>query len=326
MPKLRIADERWPIAGAFTISRGSKREAHVVTVTIEENGHVGRGECVPYARYGETVEGVVAALEAARGVIEAGIARADIAMHIAPMAARNALDCALWDLAAKTLGLPAWHLAGLTEPRATLTAFTISLDSPEAMAEAAARAVDRPLLKLKLGREGDEERLRRIRRAVPEARLIVDANEAWNSENLGGNLAACAAAGVELVEQPLPADADDALRGMARPVPVCADESAHGVGTIERLIGKYDAINIKLDKTGGLSDALALAAAAERQGLAIMAGCMLATSLAMAPAFLLAQKAAFVDLDGPLLLARDRDPGIRYDGGLMYPPPRNLWG
>jgi len=324
--RLTIAEERWPIAGSFTISRGSKTEAHVVTVTLEDEGHVGRGECVPYPRYEETVPQVMAALEAVRSRIEAGIARDDVPSILGPHAARNALDCALWDLAARKAGKPVWQLAGLPEPKPAITAYTLSLDTPEAMGEAAAKAAQRPLLKLKLGREGDAERLKLIRRNAPDSRLIVDANEGWTPDTLAPMLAACAEAGVELVEQPLPAGDDEALRAVSRTVTVCADESAHGLDTLDQLVGKYDAINIKLDKTGGLTPAIALARAARERDLRIMVGCMLATSLAMAPAFLLTPLAEVIDLDGPLLLKHDRDPAIRFDGSLMQPPPRDLWG
>ena len=324
--RLTIADERWPIAGNFTISRGSKTEAHVVTVTLADGAHVGHGECVPYPRYEETVPQVMAALEAARPAIERGIARADVPGLLSPHAARNALDCALWDLEAKRAGKPVWQLAGLSPPQPLVTAYTLSLDTPEAMGEAAARAAHRPLLKLKLGRDGDAERLQRIRAAAPNSRLIIDANEGWTPDNLAANLAACAAAGVELIEQPLPAGHDDALRHVERTVAVCADESAHGRDTLDQLIGKYDAINIKLDKTGGLTEALALAKAARGRNLRIMVGCMLATSLAMAPAMLVAEYAEWVDLDGPLLLTRDRQPGIRFDGSVMHEAPVSLWG
>jgi len=324
--RLTVAAESWPIAGSFTISRGSKTAADVVTVTLEHDGHCGRGECVPYPRYQETVPQVMAALEAARPAIEAGATRAAVASLLAPHAARNALDCALWDLEAKQTATPVWRLAGLAEPKPAVTAYTLSLDTPEAMAEAAAKAADRPLLKLKLGRDGDRDRLTRIRAAAPRSRLIVDANEGWAPDTLAAMLAACADAGVELVEQPLPAAADEALRHVTRPVIVCADESAHDRAGLDALVGKYDAINIKLDKTGGLTEALAMARAARDKDLRIMVGCMLATSLAMAPAFLLAQFAEVLDLDGPLLLARDREPGIAYDGSLMFPPPPALWG
>jgi len=324
--RLTIAEERWPIAGSFTISRGSKTEAHVVTVTLEDGGHTGRGECVPYPRYEETVPQVIAALQAARSRIEAGTTRDAIASILTPHAARNALDCALWDLAAKKAGVPAWQLAGLVEPKPAVTAYTLSLDTPEAMGEAAAKASGRPLLKLKLGREGDVERLKLIRRNAPHSRLIVDANEGWTADNLAAMLAACADAGVELVEQPLPAGNDEALRAVSRAVTVCADESAHGLDSLDQLVGKYDAINIKLDKTGGLTPAIALAHAARERDLSIMVGCMLATSLAMAPAFLLAPFAEVIDLDGPLLLKEDRSPAIRFDGSLMHPAPTDLWG
>jgi L-alanine-DL-glutamate epimerase-like enolase superfamily enzyme len=326
MPKLDIARESWPIAGTFTISRGSKTTAEVVTVTLEEEGAVGRGECVPYARYGETVETTVAALEAARRAIERGLARDAVAALVKPKAARNALDCALWDLEAKRSGVPAWRRAGLPAIAPLLTAYTLSLDAPAAMAANAAKAATRPLLKLKLGAPGDAERLDAVRRAAPRARLIVDANEGWAAQDLARMFAACAEAGVELIEQPLPAGQDDILARVERPITVCADESAHDREGLADLLGKYDAINIKLDKTGGLTEALALAGAARQHGLKIMVGCMLATSLAMAPAMLVGQLADVVDLDGPLLLARDRQPGIRFEASEMQPPPAALWG
>jgi L-Ala-D/L-Glu epimerase len=323
---LTIAHQSFAIAGRFTIARGSKTAANVVVVTLAANGVTGRGECVPYPRYNETVEGVIAALEAARPEIERGISRADVHRLVMPHAAQNALDCALWDLEAKRSGIPAWKLAGLVAPTPLVTAYTLSLDTPEAMAAAAEAAAHRPLLKLKLGRDGDAERLRLIRKAAPNARLIVDANEGWQAANLENMLAACAAVNVELVEQPLPAGNDEALRGLKRDVVICADESAHGRDGLDQLLGKYDAINIKLDKTGGLTEALAVAGAARARGLRIMTGCMLATSLAMAPAMLVAQLGDVVDLDGPLLLKNDRQPGIRYDGSIMQPAPPELWG
>jgi L-alanine-DL-glutamate epimerase-like enolase superfamily enzyme len=324
--KLSVAHESWPIAGSFTISRGSKTVADVVVVAISEGGFTGRGESVPYPRYDESVPQVIQALEAARKLIEAGLTREEIAHHIKPKAARNALDCALWDLEAKRSGTPVWRLAGLAEPQPVVTAYTLVLDSVEAMAKAAAAAADRPLLKLKLGREGDEERIDAIRKAAPRARLIVDANEGWSEAVLPRMLAACAKAGIELVEQPMPASGDEALRSIDRKVAICADESAHDVDGLDALIGKYDAINIKLDKTGGLTGALALARAAAGHDFKIMVGCMVATSLAMAPALLLAQFASFVDLDGPLLLKTDRQPGISFKGSVMSPPPSSLWG
>ena len=323
---ITITSESWPIAGTFTIARGSKTAADVVVVTIARDGHTGHGECVPYARYNETVPMVVAALEAAKPAIEKLALRSDISKLNLPHAAANAVDCAVWDLEAKQLGKPAWSLAGLSPPRPVITAYTLSLDTPENMAAAAARAKDRPLLKLKLGREGDVQRLSAIRSAVPDARLIVDANEGWSPDILPAMLKACKNFGVELVEQPLPAANDGFLKGLQRDCLICADESAHGLESLSQLRGKYDAINIKLDKTGGLTPALELAKASHAQGTKIMVGCMLATSLAMAPAFLIAQMADYVDLDGPLLLAKDRVPAIAYLGSLMQPPPAALWG
>ena len=326
MPALSIARESWPIAGSFTISRGSKTAAEVVVVTLEEEGRRGRGECVPYPRYNETVEGVVASLEAARAGIEAGFSHADVRGLVNPRAAQNALDCALWELEAKRAGKPVWQLALLQQPRPMVTAYTLSLDVPEAMAKAAAEASHRPLLKLKLGRDGDVERLRLIREAAPTSRLIIDANEGWTPAELPLLLKTCAAVGVELVEQPLPVTDDETLLRITHDVPICADESTHDRQNLHKLVGKYDAINIKLDKTGGLTEALALAQAAKELDFKIMVGCMLATSLAMAPAMLVAQLAHVIDLDGPLLLARDRNPGITFDGSLMYPPEPELWG
>ncbi|MCS0504148.1 N-acetyl-D-Glu racemase DgcA [Ancylobacter mangrovi] len=325
MPALDAFVERFPIRGRFTIARGSKTEAVVILAELREGDVVGRGECVPYARYGESVEGVLAAVAAMAAPLAAGLDRRALQERMPPGAARNALDCALWDLEAKRAGVPVHELAGLPAPEPVVTAFTISLDTPETMAQAAA-ACGRPLLKLKLGMPGDAGRLAAVRAAAPGARLVVDANEGWTPGDIAENLAACAEAGVELVEQPLPAGADALLAEIARPVAVCADESVHGRDTLGRLIGRYDAINVKLDKTGGLTEALALAREAQAAGLDLMIGCMVATSLAMAPALLLSPLARFVDLDGPLLLARDREPGLRYEGSLVYPPEPALWG
>jgi L-Ala-D/L-Glu epimerase len=323
---LTIRTERWPIAGAFTISRGAKTEAEVVVAELSDGTHVGRGECVPYARYGETITGVAAALEAMRAPLANGLTRQALQHAMPAGAARNALDCALWDFEAKARGKPAHELAGLPAPRALVTAYTISLGAPETMGEAAGKAAARKLLKVKLGGEGDPERIRAVRAAAPGSELIVDANEAWTSHNLMQNLGACAEAGVTLVEQPLPASDDAALTSIARSIPVCADESVHDRASLALLAGKYDAVNIKLDKTGGLTEAFAMAVEAERLGFAIMVGCMVATSLSMAPAMLVAQRARVVDLDGPLLLARDRKHGLRYEGSLIYPAMRTLWG
>ena len=323
---LAVSVERWPILGSFAISRGAKTEAVVVVAELGDGMAVGRGECVPYARYGESVESVTAAIEALRGPLATGLTREALQAAMPPGAARNALDCAFWDLAAKRSHRPVHALAGLPAPHALTTAFTISLASPATMANAAEKAAHRALLKVKLGGEGDPERIAAVRAAAPRATLIVDANEGWNTRNLAANLAACAHAGVVLVEQPLPEREDGALAGSSRPIPVCADESAHDRASLKALLGKYDAVNIKLDKAGGLTEALAMAREAERLGFKIMAGCMVATSLAMAPAVLLAQRAQFVDLDGPLLLARDRPHGLTYRDSLVEPPSPSLWG
>jgi L-Ala-D/L-Glu epimerase len=318
--------EQWPIAGSFTISRGSKTEAITVVAELSRDGLTGRGECVPYPRYGETPETTLAAIRAMQELLSRGLDRQGLQTAMAPGAARNALDCAFWDLESKMSGQRIWGLLGRPAPRACVTAYTISLGTPDVMAAAAAKAAQRSLLKIKLGGEGDEQRIAEVRRAAPQSELIVDANESWRSNNLEQNLAACAQAGVTLVEQPLPADQDDLLARITRPVPVCADESVHDRPSLERLRERYDAINIKLDKTGGLTEALATAEAAHALGFEIMIGCMVASSLAMAPAMVLSPQARFVDLDGPLLLARDREGGLRYDGSLVYPPDAALWG
>jgi len=324
MLSLRTAIEHWPLANAFTISRGAKTEACVVTVEIDDGKHQGRGECVPYARYKETPESVAAAIEAVKH--DADFDREKL-RHILPAgAARNALDCALWDLEAKRSGRPVHELAGLPAPKPLPTAFTISLDTPETMAAAAAKASTWPLLKIKLGREGDAARLRAVRQAAPKAKLIVDANEGWTPDNLAANFAACAEAKVALIEQPLPEAQDAVLTSLAHPVPVCADESAHDSASLTALAGKYEAVNIKLDKAGGLTEALAMTEKAMQMGLSIMAGCMISTSLAIAPALLFAQKAQVVDLDGPLWLSKDRTPGLRYDNHCVYPAEKGLWG
>jgi L-alanine-DL-glutamate epimerase-like enolase superfamily enzyme len=323
---LSVAVERFPIRGGFTISRGAKHEAVVVVATISDGAHRGRGECVPYPRYGESVEGVVESIEACAPALATGLDRAELQALLSPGAARNALDCALWDLEAKLSGRSAAELAGLAPLSAVETAFTLSLSSPEEMAARARDVARYPLLKLKLGGDGDEERLAAIRAAVPKARLIADANEAWRAPDLERLLAAAKEAGVEVIEQPLPAGDDSALAHIARIVPVCADESVHDRASLHDIARRYDAVNIKLDKTGGLTEALAVAEEARRLKLKIMVGCMVATSLAMAPALLLAQDADFVDLDGPLLLERDRIPGLAYTSGTVMPPPAALWG
>jgi L-alanine-DL-glutamate epimerase-like enolase superfamily enzyme len=324
--KLSVAIETYPIAGRFVISRGAKTEAVVVTATLTEGDGVGRGECVPYARYGESVESVVATIESVRDALEARVGRADLQRLLPAGAARNALDCALWDLEAKLSGAAAYVAAGFGKLSPLVTAYTISVGAPEEMRAAAAKAADRPLLKIKLAGEGDEARLAAVRAGAPESTLIVDANESWDEESLIRRLAACADYGVALVEQPLPAGRDAALANLHHPVPICADESVHDRASLAPLKGRYDAINIKLDKTGGLTEALALCRAAQDMGFSIMAGCMVGTSLAMAPAALVGQMATFVDLDGPLLLARDRIPGLLYEGSTLLPPAANLWG
>jgi len=326
--ELSVKIERWPLAGAFTISRGSKTEAVVVVAELSDGAHRGRGECVPYARYGETPEGVVAAIEAMRPAVQGGLDRAGLQRAMIAGAARNALDCAYWDIGAKQANRRVYDLAGISRPEPLTTAFTISLGSPAVMAAAAEEAAWRPLLKVKLGGgdDVDGKRIAAVRRAASQAQIIVDANEGWEADNLQQNLAACADAGVTLVEQPLREGGDAALAGSESPIPICADESLHDCMSLDALDGKYAAVNIKLDKAGGLTEALALAAEAERRGLAIMVGCMVATSLAMAPAMLVAQRARVVDLDGPLLLARDRAGGLRYEGSLVYPPEPDLWG
>jgi L-alanine-DL-glutamate epimerase-like enolase superfamily enzyme len=318
--------ERWPIAGAFTISRGAKTEAITVVAEVSQGGHTGRGECVPYARYGEMPEATLAALLSMREALGKGFGRQALQGALPPGAARNALDCALIDLEAKLGGRRAWELLGRPAPRPCTTAFTVSLGTPKAMAAATAKAAHRPLLKIKLGGNADGKRIAAVRKQAPESELIVDANEGWTPANLEQNLAACAAAGVTLVEQPLPAGQDELLARIRRPVAVCADESVHDRASLEGLRERYDAVNIKLDKTGGLTEALAMADAAQALGFEIMVGCMVATSLSMAPALLLTPQARFVDLDGPLLLAKDRDGGLRYDGSTVYPPDAALWG
>jgi L-Ala-D/L-Glu epimerase len=321
--KIEAWAESWPIAGSFAIARGSKREANVVIARLSDGSLSGRGECVPYARYGESIDSVLAAIAATPAD---GLDAMTLAQRLPAGAARNALDCALWDYQAKRAGQSAARLAGLSSLIPLSTAYTLSLDDAAAMAAKAYSVRHLPLLKLKLGGEGDDERLRQVRAACPATRLIADANESWSEGLLAPLLAAAAASGVELVEQPLPAEADAALLTIPRPVAVCADESLHTRADLDRLVGRYDAVNIKLDKAGGLTEGLALAAAARTRGFKLMVGSMVATSLSMAPAILLAQTADWVDLDGPLLLARDREPGLRYEGALVHPPTAELWG
>lgn len=323
---LSVEPERFPIAGLFRISRGAKTEAEVITCTIAEGSVTGRGECVPYARYGESVASVVDQIEQFRASVTAGIDRQALRESMPPGAARNALDCALWDLEAKRSGKRVAQLIGHTAPRALVTAQTISLGSAEEMAARARENADWPLLKIKVGGADDASRIRAVAEATPKSRLIVDANEGWNENNIEENLRVAAECGVALIEQPLPAGRDAALGDIPHPVPICADESLHTTEDLHSLRGLYEAVNIKLDKTGGLTEALVLRERAHALGFSVMVGCMVGTSLAMAPAVLLAQEAEFVDLDGPLLLSRDRVPGLSYDGARVLPPTPELWG
>ena len=326
MRTLTLSIDRFPLARAFVISRGAKTEAVVVVAEIRQGGFRGRGECTPYARYGETPDSVIAQIENVRARIEAGADREAVQTLLPPGAARNAVDCALWDLDAKRLDMRAFAMAGLHALRPATTCYTVSVGDPATMAAHAREAAHRPLLKVKLAGEGDEARIAAVRAAAPEATLVVDANEAWDEASLERRLEACAEAGVALVEQPLPAGKDEALGRVRRAIPVCADESAHDRAGLAALRERYDAINVKLDKTGGLTEALTLAAEAEKIGLGIFVGCMVASSLAMAPAMLLSPRARFVDLDGPLLLANDRPEGLRYENSTIYPPEPELWG
>ncbi|MEL6677571.1 MAG: N-acetyl-D-Glu racemase DgcA [Pseudomonadota bacterium] len=318
-----VTRDTFPLAEVFTISRGSRTEAKVLTATVSREGLTGRGECVPYARYGETMESVTEQIEGAADVPD----RAALAGALPPGAARNALDCALWDLEAKRAGRRVWQLAGLDRPGPEITAYTLSLDAPEAMRAAAARHAHRPLLKIKLGGgEEDVARIEAVRAGAPDARIVVDANEGWTADLYTALAPVFVRLGVTMVEQPLPAGSDDMLAEIARPLPVCADESCHDRASLPGLTGKYDMINIKIDKTGGLTEALALRAAARAAGYDVMVGCMVGSSLAMAPAVLAAQGAAVTDLDGPLLLAEDRPHALAFDAAGVHPPEAALWG
>ncbi len=323
---LSVALEAFPIAGSFTISRGSKTEAEVITCSITDSGKTGRGECVPYRRYGETMESVRAEIENATARIEAGAGREELLSLMRPGAARNAVDCALWDLEARLGGFRVFEKLSAKPPEPLQTAYTLSLADPETMAAQARANAARPLLKVKIGGEGDLARIRAVVEAAPDSRIILDANEAWTEQNLLENLAVAAELGIALIEQPLPAGQDAYLGTIDHAVPICADESVHGAADLDALVGLYDAVNIKLDKAGGLTAGLLLRDRALELGFSIMVGCMVGTSLAMAPAVLLAQGADFVDLDGPLLLARDREPALAYSGSLVFPPERALWG
>jgi L-Ala-D/L-Glu epimerase len=324
--RLSVRDERWPIAGAFKISRGTRTESHVIVAEIAQDGRVGRGEAVPYARYGANVPGELRQIETVRAAVEAGASRGDLQGLLPPGSARNALDAALWDLEAKLTGRRAWELAGRSRLDPVKTAFTIGLDTPEVMAEAARAAARRPLLKLKIGGADDLDRVESVRAAAPKSRLIVDANEALTFPDLQRLAPEFARLSVLLIEQPLPRGEDEALEGFASPVMLCADESLHDRADLPAVARRYGCVNVKLDKTGGLTEALALVAEARALRLEIMVGCIVGTSLAMAPALILAQGADFVDLDGPLILARDREPGLVYEGSMIRPPSSELWG
>jgi L-alanine-DL-glutamate epimerase-like enolase superfamily enzyme len=320
--RIEVTRDVFRLAQVFTISRGSRSEAQVLTVVLTDGAHRGWGECVPYARYGETLESVMAQIEG----LPADVTRHALFDLLPAGAARNAVDCALWDLEAKRAGKRVWELAGLSVPGPEITAYTLSLDTPAAMQVQAAKHAFRPLLKIKLGTPDDMPRLEAVLAGAPEARIIVDANEGWSAEVYADLAPHLVRLGVELVEQPLPAGEDDALIGMDRPVPVCADESCHDRTSLPGLKGKYDVVNIKLDKTGGLTEALALRDAALAEGYDVMVGCMVGSSLAMAPATLVAQGARVVDLDGPLLLAEDRDVPLVFDDAGVHPPAADLWG
>ncbi len=326
MTDLHVRTESWPLRGEFRISRGARTRAEVVVAELHEGGLVGRGECVPYARYGESVAGEHEKLLALSSEIARGLDRDTLQTRLGPGAARNALDCAFWDLEAKRARCRVWELVGQPEPVPVVTAYTLSLDSPDNMRAQALQHAQRPLLKLKLGGRDDLARVAAVRDGAPSAKLIVDANEAWDIDSFFELAPAMAALGVSMIEQPLPAGQDQALAGLERPLPICADESCHDRQSLDELEGRYDMVNIKLDKTGGLSEALLLRDAARARGFSVMVGCMLATSLAMAPALLVAQGAEIVDLDGPLLLAEDRNPGLVFDAAGIAPPPPALWG
>ncbi|APX12763.1 N-acetyl-D-Glu racemase DgcA [Tateyamaria omphalii] len=320
--RIEVTRDVFQLAQAFTISRGSRTEAHVLTVRVSDGVDSGWGECVPYARYDETLDTVTAEIEALSG----DLTRDGLYDLLPAGAARNAVDCALWDLEAKRAGKRAWTLAGLAAPGPEITAYTLSLGTPEAMQAQAAQNAHRPLLKIKLGTPDDMPRLEAVRAGAPTSRIIVDANEGWSAEVYADLAPHLVRLGVQMVEQPLPAGDDDALIGMERPVPVCADESCHDRSDLPALKGKYDMVNIKVDKTGGLTEALALRDAARTEGYDIMVGCMVGSSLAMAPATLVAQGVAVTDLDGPLLLAEDREAPLVFDEAGVHPPTAALWG
>ena len=319
---ITVTPDTFPLAQTFTISRGSKTHAHVLTVRVTRDGVTGWGECVPYPRYGDTLEKVTAQIES----LPADISRAELQTALSAGSARNAVDCALWDHAAKAAGQRVWQLAGLPAPKPVPIAYTLSLNTPEIMRAEAAKHAHRPILKIKLGTPEDMPRLEAVRAGAPKATLIIDANEGWTPEIYADLAPHLIRLGVALVEQPLPQGADDMLGEIARPLPVAADESAHDTASLAALVGKYDVINLKLDKTGGLTEALRARDEAQRLGFKLMVGCMVGSSLAMAPATLVAQTASYCDLDGPLLLSQDRDNPLHYDSAGVHPPIAALWG
>ena len=324
--RLTVTGRTWALARPFTTAHGVRTTVDVVVAEISDGDSRGRGEGVPLGRYGESIDSVVATIDAMKGAVVSGLNRETLQHALPPGAARNALDCAFWDIEADRAYSSVAELAGLGAATPVVTAFTIALDTPEQMAELAAANRARSLFKLVLGSDGDIERVRAVRRAVPASRLIVEANESWSEAQLREYMPALIDFRVELIEQPLPAGADDALARLEHPIPLCADESCRTIADLDRLNGKYEAVNIKLDKVGGLTEALALAVEAKRRGFRIMAGGVIGTSLGIAPALLVARQAQIVELDGPLHLASDRVPGLRYDGSTIHPPEQKFWG
>lgn len=323
---LKVEAERLPLRAPFRISRGVKTHADVVVATLRDGGVLGRGECVPYARYGETPESVAAELAQAGARIADGEPVEAVVASLTAGAARNALDCALWDLVARRDGVPAAQRIGRPSPGPMATAVTISLDTPQAMAAAAARGAGAPLLKVKLDAHEPTARLLAVAESAPDAKLIVDPNEGWSLPILQAMADTIARLPVAMVEQPLPADDDAGLEGLAYPAPLCADEAAHTSDDLERVAGRYQVVNVKLDKAGGLTEALRMADRARALGLGVLAGCMVSSSLSIAPALWIGAQADAVDLDGPWWLSADRAGGCRIDNGVIYPPQAGFWG
>jgi L-alanine-DL-glutamate epimerase-like enolase superfamily enzyme len=327
--RLSARIERFPVRGAFVIARGAKTHVDVVVAEIVHGDARGRGEGTAIYYRGESAESVQAQIVAQADAIAAGANRADLLGLMPAGAARNALDAALWDVEARLAGRRVWEMLGLPRPRPMLTAFTISLGDPGTMAAAAGLARGRELLKIKLGGDGgpaaDIERVAAVRAAAPDARLTIDANEAWGGTDIARTAAALALLGVELIEQPVPAGQDALLDGVRSVVPLAADESCHDRATLDEIVGRYSHINIKLDKAGGLTEAHALVHAAKQRGLGVMTGCMLCTSLGIAPAFYVGMQSAYADLDGPLLIA-DRPGGLKFEHSDVWPPDADLWG